>query len=1580
MMKPLRQHILLLIFASLTLMGCVADKGASKGADCGAGQEFDAVSRKCKLSQGATAPSNLPPVATTASGAIAEDSLGSSVALNYTDVDGDLATSCNIVGYDVITFGAPPTCACAGGFCFATLIPNANHSRLTSFSYTVTEPNDGTSAVKTVVVSMTNSNDLPSFVTTVDAYAGNEDSTISVGTLPAATDIDCDVSLNDLPNANCPGTIVYSIVSANRTPAWGVTPTFLGNILRNCMGANGSALNDLDCDLVPELNFFGTYDFVYRANDGWGNSTNTVAVTVTVNSVNDGPTGLCTSIPCTITASEDGTAAEPQDPAAAVVNFDFLVKDQINYTYQDVEDTASVAVTDSDAYATCSIDATGIILGVVSLLDNTTCQVRWAPGAANTNGSAGSFTVAFTDQDGATTTPFTVNLTVAAKNDSPTAVATLTYNTFDANPFQESATAFAVGATDYPYSFTVDPSTTVDPAPGTPTEILTYTLDTVSWVFNGVAGGPVIPTDPSVPFTITGCMGGTSGLTCSLMLNGNDGNVFGTIAGNFTVSDPSAATDTGTFAITIQSVDDAPIACQYARFTDSKECGLAGCLGASSPLNVLTPTSHTTAKPVFWYDSSKATCWKSTGTASSNWTPSGVNEVQRLSFTGTPTSGNFVLDFNGELTIPLQFNDTSGTIELALEALTGIGDVSVSGSVGATGLDITFLGGLSSSNVVQITVNSNTLSDGSAINISPSTTTQGSNSIISDKSINEKDILYIRRLKFDEGGTSLAENNLPLTVSNLVSSNSILIKPENVLFSYNGTAVAEARADPGPYNWQTVAADSGDDYTGYIKIIPTGTAAGSSTISFDLSNSSQTISVSFVVTVNPVSIQHNDWKVIRASGPTINKYGEVKSVSNVCSYSRDQCKGNECKGVAAPTIGVNGGALGAMYLATGTSQCYHHDGTDWFPLTANVCPVTATAFESNCSADGVSCIGNAVPASGASGLGHFYYDMIADQCYVSTATAGAGTDWTAYSAPGSATITWENFTLSGTGSISGYWVYRRVAGEEYDYDFPINKLIIPLGTTTFTDNVTNSWEPPAPNMAYYYEVRPVVNTIPTKPVESYAQARLIVPTDNSTFMSRRIANKLMCTKLLSPSDKTNNNRCPYVGPGDSAGYYDIGNDLIVDRYEAGCPYSLSACDTTDGNCVSDLTPSGNITAVAGTIFYSRSTGVCYEGAGGTVWGAYDPSTATAGEILTAASSELPPLVFVTQTQATAFCTAAGNYPAVVGLSVAPARALPTRKEQMAYTQWDTQSLNDTSISSLETGLSLNSSAKCNASSASGLTGYADTETPDSSSAYSLPGTNSSGIRSVATGSTVTTGCQSFAGVQDAIGNVAEWVQEQFDCVSGATNECEGQGTAFNTSAAGSVLSAGTAQYGVYTGVLVGADNRWDLSTNPPTATDSGSPIGPCNDTDADDLCDGTLESWVLENKFNDAGRYFIPMGLPVNRDFDDNAPPLLAAIDPINNPVYPAGHPQAGLPVGTITSWAKVIGQTSGITANQLHGDSVDYNMTNIGTNTAAMAVGGGYLDGSGAGLYRFELQTTAQTAVDIGFRCMAPVSGTYSP
>jgi hypothetical protein len=48
-----------------------------------------------------------------------------------------------------------------------------------------------------------------------------------------------------------------------------------------------------------------------------------------------------------------------------------------------------------------------------------------------------------------------------------------------------------------------------------------------------------------------------------------------------------------------------------------------------------------------------------------------VNEVQRITITGTPTGGTFTLTFQGNTTAPIAYNASAATVVAALEALPG---------------------------------------------------------------------------------------------------------------------------------------------------------------------------------------------------------------------------------------------------------------------------------------------------------------------------------------------------------------------------------------------------------------------------------------------------------------------------------------------------------------------------------------------------------------------------------------------------------------------------------------------------------------------------------------------------------------------------------------------------------------------------------------------------------------------------------------------------------------------------------------------------------------------------------------------
>jgi flagellar hook-basal body protein len=99
----------------------------------------------------------------------------------------------------------------------------------------------------------------------------------------------------------------------------------------------------------------------------------------------------------------------------------------------------------------------------------------------------------------------------------------------------------------------------------------------------------------------------------------------------------------------------------------------------------------------------------------------GVDEEQTI--TGTAASGTFTLSYGGETTGVLDWNDTAGDIETALELLTGIDDVTVAGGpLGTAGVTVTFDGALvEETDVALLTVNDIDLAGGT-VSVAETTT------------------------------------------------------------------------------------------------------------------------------------------------------------------------------------------------------------------------------------------------------------------------------------------------------------------------------------------------------------------------------------------------------------------------------------------------------------------------------------------------------------------------------------------------------------------------------------------------------------------------------------------------------------------------------------------------------------------------------------------------------------------------------------------------------------------------------------------------------------------------------------------
>jgi len=642
------------------------------------------------------------------------------------------------------------------------------------------------------------------------------------------------------------------------------------------------------------------------------------------------------------------------------------------------------------------------------------------------------------------------------------------------------------------------------------------------------------------------------------------------------------------------------------------------------------------------------------------------------------------------------------------------------------------------------------------------------------------------------------------------------------------------------------------------------------------------------------------------------------------------------------------------------------------------CAISQSDLVNSCDNDtyqeglGASCIGFKPPAdvlnAGTYTNNNTYYDAGNNKCYRYNLLTPA---WEQYEATGEVTLGWKPFTISGAGSISGYNVYRRLGDgtDAFDYGRPINFRSVALDATSFTDDYKNSREPPIPGTVYFYEVKPFVDSLSTTASEDHRFVRVMAPPSNKAFVHRWIVNQTMCEMMhsenrddLDPVEALtykrqgalNFNRCHYHGPGDAivAGehVYDIGKDLIVDQVEAGCAYTKGCTGAaTDGSCIGTAAPGVGVTAADGEVYYDRSTANCY--VKDTTWKLAEtvalPGDATL--MATAISSTYdraknPPLVKVGQVWSNNFCSNLTGVTAnsIIGMAVAKTPRLPNRRHQIAFSMWD-DALTDSDIETVEGGLAINSSSKCNSAKASGLeTDFSDSVIPPISSLYTLPGMLSKSVRSLYTGSSQTETCQSRFGVQDHVGNVAEFVQDRMRCDAGGSYTggfavCYGVSKTFE-----STYIAGANNKIAPLDAL--DDTYWVTGDgNFPYYTMDGV-HGPCSNTDVDSTCDDEMTSWTIENTDYSAGRWFLPVGLPGFSTFSDT------------------------YPTSTVGKSMFDIGSTNGITVAQLHDDSVIMNsgaffssMNGSGSSAlergcGAMTAGGGYNDNGGAGLWHFEM------------------------
>lgn len=776
-----------------------------------------------------------------------------------------------------------------------------------------------------------------------------------------------------------------------------------------------------------------------------------------------------------------------------------------------------------------------------------------------------------------------------------------------------------------------------------------------------------------------------------------------------------------------------------------------------------------------------------------------------------------------------------------------------------------------------------------------------------------------------------------------------------------------------------------------FKITPTPGNFGIANIRFKLSDNGTGSPQSdktyiIAVVVHPISTIHGGWTHLEATGLKLKK--DASSLTHKFTCAKERTSGtlvypndNSLEGTGAPNGVVTSGSYDLQTYWDNTYQnCYYSQKDSspnhWYSLNT-YCPMSKTCKLSttDTTSNTRSCLFDSNPAPAS----YLDWGLKEDDVYgvIDTLTQ----EVTCYRVnnsvgvqyyPTNVTLAWKAFSISTSSStivpvLTSYRIFRKTLGEEYNLSKPL--ATISASKLSYTDTTAFG------GTAYHYKIVPVVTfdgkEINVFPTENFSQVRMVAPPANYTFVHRWMVNQEVCNKLgytvsmSAPNrvDPTNNYRCPYSGPGQSSvapGYYDIDRDYLVDSVENGCPFTeTSSCDFggSDAACIGIQAQPDSV-ADAGTIYYSRSTGQCLYSTG-VAWIDFDAFAASGVALGTkqfvaqrSISNFNPPITNITKSNADSFCALRPNVTINTATSTATTGfSLPTRKEQVAFFAgpMEKQSSNDSyneyadsSIQTIENGQSLNINNHCNSNFANGLhLSFVDTDYPPSSLLYTLPGNQSSAIRSLVTGSVAwgdfkgTTQCVSRYGLQDVYGNVSEWVKDDFQW--SGTNFIQSNSTGLQFDYDGSGGGAATAPY------------RFDYL------------IGPCNDSDTSGSCTSAdtmpTSEWDISERNFGATLFALPVALPFSEQYKIIAP----------------------YPTSTLIPYLLDIGKASGgISSAALHSDRFIMNTNTLGAGGVTMSAGGSYSSGNTSGRYSFKLHQSTEKSAEIGFRCVSPLPASY--
>jgi VCBS repeat-containing protein len=483
-----------------------------------------------------------PPVAVNDAASGNEDSaIGGNVLTNDTDADSDALTALLVAG------PSHGSLSLNGNGAF-TYTPASNYFGADSFTY---KANDGIADSNTATVSITVNavNDVP--VAFGDSFSGIEDTPIAGNVLTNDTDIDS-------PTLN----------------AVQVAAPAHGNVTLN---ADGSFL------YTPQANYFGPDSFTYRANDGSANS-NVATVSLTVAAVNDAP--LAANDP--FAGNEDGeisgnVLANDADTegntltAALISNVShgaLTLNTNGSFIYTPV---ANYFGPDSFTYRAND----GALVSSIATVTLTVNAVNDAPVAAD-DAFSGAEDVAIngnvlandSDLEG---NPLTAVLISSVAHGALILNANGTF-TYTPTPNYFGADAFTYRASDGSQSNVATVTFSLTPVDDAPLAA----NDAFSGNEDGVINGNVLANDADVE---------GSALTVSLVAGVNHGaltlnadgtfsytpaqNYFGADSFTYKANDGAADSDVATVTLTVNAVNDAPVAVNDA-YSGNEDTSITG--------------------------------------------------------------------------------------------------------------------------------------------------------------------------------------------------------------------------------------------------------------------------------------------------------------------------------------------------------------------------------------------------------------------------------------------------------------------------------------------------------------------------------------------------------------------------------------------------------------------------------------------------------------------------------------------------------------------------------------------------------------------------------------------------------------------------------------------------------------------------------------------------------------------------------------------------------------------------------------------------------------------------------------------